>query len=214
MQPLLPSLRHAAAVFAAGALLAAVLTGWTESAFSDVTSNPGNSFHAAASFDCAEPGTVTLTAAKDSWLDENSDTANFGSDQILHLRSQSGGNDMRVIVGFDVEVPEGCQVTDARLRLYTSSAVGGRTLLATRVSESWAENSVTWNNQPPTTGASASTGSGYGWREWNVTDQVQAGGAQHGWIVGDQTEEGPGEEQQFHSREEGSNPPRLVLTFG
>jgi large repetitive protein len=217
MRPSLPTLRVAAALVVASALLLAVgaLAGGTHSAFSGATANPGNSFQAEAIFDCSAAVTVTLNADNDSWLDENSSDSNFGSDQILKLRSQSSGNDMRAILGFDVpDPPAGCEVTDARLRLWAGSHTPARTLLATRVSNSWGENGVKWNNQPPTTGASASTASGPGWREWDVTSQILAGGPQHGWIIRDQNENGSGQEQQFHSRENGSNRPRLVLTFG
>jgi large repetitive protein len=213
----LPSLRLAAALVAASALLlaAGALAGGTDSAFSGATANPGNSFHAQASWGCSNPHTDTHNVNVDSWLDENSSGSNFGNDQILKLRSQSGGNDMRVILRAPVpNSPPGCAITDARLRLWTASATNGRTLLATRVAATWGEGSVNWSNQPATTGASASTTSGTGWREWNVTSQINAGGGQHGWVIQDQSENGSGQEQQFHSRENATNRPGLVITFG
>ena len=52
--------------------------------------------------------------------------------------------------------------------------------------------------------------------QWNVTTQVQGmySGSNYGFLVRDQTENGAGFEQQFDSREAGSNQPELVLTIG
>jgi hypothetical protein len=60
------------------------------------------------------------------------------------------------------------------------------------------------------------TGSGNGYREWNVTTLVQTmyGGANNGFLIRDASEGGGGSEQQFHSREKGENMPQLVITFG
>jgi hypothetical protein len=83
------------------------------------------------------------------------------------------------------------------------------------VAAAWAENTASWSNQPPTTGAAATTTSGFGYREWNVTSHVQAmlaAGASHGFLVRDAVE-GADAEQQFHSREKGESPPQLVLRF-
>jgi large repetitive protein len=77
---------------------------------------------------------------------------------------------------------------------------------------------VRWDNQPATAGAPATTASGPGYREWDVTSQVgeMYAGANHGFLIRDATEENPdGQEQDLHSREKGTdNPPRLVVTYG
>ncbi len=77
---------------------------------------------------------------------------------------------------------------------------------------------MNWSNQPLTTGTAATVASGSGYREWTVTQQIQAmyaPGANHGFLIRDATENGTGLDQVFHSREKGTdNPPRLVLTFG
>ncbi len=60
------------------------------------------------------------------------------------------------------------------------------------------EGGVTWNNQPSTTGTAVTTGSGSGYRSWNVTSQVQAifsTGANHGFLIRDANEGGGGREQ-------------------
>jgi hypothetical protein len=64
-------------------------------------------------------------------------------------------------------------------------------------------------------GSSATTSSGFGYREWNVTSHVNsffATGVNHGFMVRDAAENQDAE-QQFHSREKGEDPPQLILTF-
>ncbi len=53
--------------------------------------------------------------------------------------------------------------------------------------------------------------------QWTVTTQVQGiyGGTNYGFKIKDATENAAaGPEQQFDSREAGSNPPELIVTFG
>jgi hypothetical protein len=111
--------------------------------------------------------------------------------------------------------PQGCVVQSATLKLYAASSKNGRTLQAIRLSGSWSENDVTWSNQPQTTGSAATTNSGSGYREWNVTSQVQAeydAGTNNGFLIRDSKENGDAE-QQFHSREKGESMPQLVISF-
>jgi hypothetical protein len=166
--------------------------------------------------DCGAP--VTVFAEADSWLDQNSDTNNFGSDSILKVQSKGPGDNFRALIRFALpdSIPQGCAVQSATLRLYIASGTNGRILQAIPVAGSWTENSVTWSNQPQTTGSAATTGSGNGYREWNVATQIQliySAGANHGFLIRDANEGASGSEQQFHSREKGENPPMLVISF-
>jgi hypothetical protein len=124
---------------------------------------------------------------------------------------------LRALVKFDLpQIPQGCAIQSATLRMYTASTKTGRTIQALQVNANWTENGVTWSNQPATTGAAATTSSGSGWREWNVASLVQAmynGGVNYGFLLRDATENKDAE-QQFHSREKGSEIPQLVITFG
>jgi hypothetical protein len=160
---------------------------------------------------------VTVFADADAWIDQDSASSNKGDDSILKVQAKSSKN-VRALVRFiHPAVPQGCVVESATLRLYASSWKNNRTLQALQVAGAWTESNVTWNNQPATTGMAATTTSGSGWREWNVTTQVQAmvdSGANNGFLIRDATEGGSGREQQFHSREKGENVPMLILTFG
>jgi large repetitive protein len=118
--------------------------------------------------------TVTLGAAADSWILQDSANQNYGTDSVLKVDTKSNAN-ARAVVRFALPaIPAGCQVTNARLRLYASSYKDGRTLQALRLLTSWTESALTWNNQPQTTGTAATVASGSGYREWTVTSQVQA----------------------------------------
>jgi hypothetical protein len=182
----------------------------------------GNSDPTPASFiwtgnpsDCSLTG--TLTADADAWIDQNSSSNNLGSDAILKVRSQGLGDNFRTLVKFPLPVvPANCLVQSASLRLYAASWTDGRTLEALQVADAWAESAVTWDTQPATTGAAATTASGAGYREWDVTALVQAeygAGTNLGFLIRDVTEGDGGAEQQFHGREKGENVPQLVITF-
>jgi hypothetical protein len=147
-------------------------------------------------------------ADADAWIDQNSSSNNFGTDSILKVQTKAKNN-FRALVHFvlPASMPEGCVVQLATLRLYAPSWTNGRTLQAIH----------TWSNQPQTAGPAATTNSGRGYREWNMTAQVQAiydSGSNNGFLIRDASEDGSGKEQQFHSREKGENPPELVINFG
>lgn len=168
---------------------------------------------------CSTPRSQTVAVSADSWVDQSSPTSNKGTDSILKVTSKSSSLNTRALVQANLPtLPSGCNVTSAKLRIYNSSPVSGRTLQAIQNAGSWTENGVTWNNQPSTTGtaATASTPSSAGWMEWTVTSQVQAmySGSNHGLSVRDASENGAGVEQSLSSREAGSNAPELVVTYG
>jgi hypothetical protein len=162
------------------------------------------------------PAPITLAAAADAWIDENSPSTNKGDDSILKVQSKGPRDNFRALVRFGLPVlPQGCVVDTATLRLYAASMKPGRVLEALRLAAPWAENAVSWSNQPATTGAAATTASGFGYRDWDVTSQVRAmlgEGVNHGFLIRDIVE-GADAEQQLHSREKGDNPPQLVVRF-
>lgn len=206
-----------AAAVAAVALVAGG-AGTTFSAFSGSTSSAGNTFAAAASFGgCSSAGTVTASANIDSWIDQASAGSNFGSDQILKLKRETGSKANRALVRFNLPaVPSGCTVTGATLRLYAASASTGRTMQALRITQSWAENTVRWTGQPGTATPAATTSSVSGWNQWTVTSQVQAmySGSNFGFQIRFDVETNPVAEMQFHARNKGSQHPELRITFG
>jgi hypothetical protein len=160
---------------------------------------------------------VTVNPVADSWVLQSDAAKNNGGDSVLKVDSKSGSN-ARALVKFNLPtIPAGCDVVSAKLRLYASSYKDGRTLQAFRLGASWGENGVTWANQPATTGTAATTTSGFGYRDWTVTSQVQAmyaPSANYGFLIRDASENAGGLDQAFNSREKGTdNPPELVVTF-
>ncbi len=168
---------------------------------------------------CGVGGSQTVTASADSWINQASPANNMGTDTIMKVTSKGASDNTRGVVQFNLPTPPaGCTVTGATLRLYNKSPVGPRTIAALQNNAAWTETGVTWSNQPATTGAAvtATTPGSAGWMQWDVSSQVQAmySGSNYGFGVRDQTENGPGAEQQFDTRESGANLPQLVVDFG
>lgn len=203
-------------VAAAGAALLtmAAIAGTTVSAFAGSTSNPGNTFAAAASF-CSSPGTVTALANADAWIAQDAPNSNFGGATLLRVRRQ-GTRVRRTLVRFNLPaIPARCSVTAATLRLSAGTGPIGQVLEARRITAAWTEGDVTWSNQPAST-APVTASSGLGWNQWTVTGQVQAmySGSNDGFLVRFNTEGNPQAETQFNARDSASQPPELQITFG
>ena len=141
------------------------------------------------------------------WVAQKTPAATNGASPSLAVGSKASAN-QRTLVHFALPaVPAGCKVTEAILRLNATSATNGRTLQAIALTAPWTEGAVTWNNQPSTIGAAATTASGSGWRQWTVTTQVNAmyTGANHGFLIRDASEgAGRAATQSFGSRESGA----------
>jgi CSLREA domain-containing protein len=171
-----------------------------------------------------EEANITVFADADAWVDEGNTQENFGIDLELAVRSQAGGEDARTLVRFGIPtgLPQGCPLQSARLRLFAEGEAG-RTLQAFPVASAWQEMQANWLNQPATVGTPATTTSGVGYREWDVTSQVGAMIAgtlpSHGFLIRDAVEnDAQGAEQSISSRHLVLEPPetqmpQLVLRF-
>jgi hypothetical protein len=204
-----------ATVAALTVMTASWATGASLAAFSDTTNNPGNGFSAASSF-CTNPGAQTLIADADAYVDENAALSNYGASTSLHVRSRAGGRNRRTLVHFPVPAGVFCTVTSATLRLWATSADGGRTLQVFEVDTIWTEATVTWATQPLAVGTPSTAASAAGWVQFDVTGQAQSlfGGLNTGLVVMDSLEgQNPAKSQQYSSREAGSYPPELVITL-
>jgi hypothetical protein len=164
---------------------------------------------------CSAPGTQTTTPSQAAYVDESQPTSNFSAQ---HLRVRSG-NRTRALVRFSPPaIPTGCTVTAASLRFYAETKQGTRNLEAVRVNANWAEGSVTWANQPATTGTAVTVpnGTGSGFLSWDVTAQAQTmyAGSDYGWLVRDAVESDATNEQTFRGRDGDVTQPQLEVTFG
>jgi hypothetical protein len=170
---------------------------------------------------CAAPGTQTVTANADTWVDQAAPTSANGSDVDLLVRSRNGSRNRRILVRFPLPaLPAGCTVVNARLRLYVTNQAADRTIEAYRAAAAWTEATVTWNTQPAAAGTAATSVSPSAanlWLEWSVARQVQAmySSSNTGFLLRDSVEDATSNQQQTaSSREDAPNDPELIVTFG
>ena len=212
-----------AALALALGLLAAAMASFSGAAFTAARSNPGTTLTAAADF-CVGGGVQSITADRDSYVDITSANSNFGGAASMFTKTKTTILDTRrrTLVGFTLpSIPSNCDLTAATLNLNESSATTGRTLVAQRLTGTWTEGGVTWNNQPASTATDqASTAAASGAIQWTVTAMVQSmySGTNNGFLVIDSNENALlslGAPQTFDSRTQSpaSVRPILQLTF-
>src|SRR5215212_472130 len=150
----------------------------------------------------------TFSAVADSHVASTNPGTNYGNSTRLRVQGRPVA---RSYLLFDVQLPAGATITGATLKLYTGA---GSTLIGYQAYEvadtSWDERSLTFNNAPPfeeqlgTSGAwsmpgykSVSLPAGY---VGNGLNSLGAGTSAASY-------------KTFWSREEGSNPPRLIVDY-
>ena len=163
----------------------------------------------------AEAATLTLSAAQDTWIQQDSATTNFGSDTVNSVKSQSSAF-KRTLIQFDVStIPACATVTAATLQMHidtnTQSAGPGNDKIDAvhRLTASWTELGATWSKRDGTTSwatagadfqatatATATAPGGTGaFVSWDVTADVLAfrsgTAANNGWLVKDNAEATP-----------------------
>ncbi|MEW6221093.1 MAG: DNRLRE domain-containing protein, partial [Thermodesulfobacteriota bacterium] len=140
----------------------------------------------ATASDPVEGGTATVSTGPvaDAQVVAGSPASNYGSRTYLYVQSAATGSYLneRSWLRFDLAglVPAGATVTGARLKLYCWKA--GAAALAAAVhganDDSWAENGLTWANQPALDSALSTTTLAAGqtavWYTWDVTSFLQA----------------------------------------
>jgi hypothetical protein len=96
---------------------------------------------------------ATTTAVIDASVRQGSATSNFGTQTTNNIATQSGQN-RRLYIRFDLSlctpaIPATATVRLATLRMYaTGLPTTCRTVDAFRVTATWTEAGITWNNQP------------------------------------------------------------------
>lgn len=132
----------------------------------------------------AQGSFASTTSTDDAQVVEGYPTSNYGSSTNFYLGSAASGSykNERLWVKFDTtgQVPAGATITGARLKMYcwrTSLASQDMDASVHGVStDSWTENSITWNNQPAYGPAedtvTIDSNTSYVWYTWDVTDFV------------------------------------------
>lgn len=200
----------------AALLLIALGTHSSGAVFTAQSSNPDNTFSAALDF-CMDGGTQTLSANKDSYVDEALAGLNFGTSANSLVQSLLNGN-KRTLIGFELPaIPDRCQLTGATLRLYATGVNTSRTIDVLRANAPWTEGGVTWNTRPAGTGSAVSAAATNAWVSWNVKDHVSAmyAGANNGFVVRDSAEGATLAKLQTYASRETllGHPPELELVF-
>jgi hypothetical protein len=167
---------------------------------------------------------ILRNASIDSYVDQDSWNANYGTWADLSVRSRSGSDNRRTLVQFDLAscaIPATATITTAKLSLYlTTAPASSRTYELRRITASWSESTVTWSNQPAAAGATSTQTTGTSAdvrREWEAAADVQlyAGGTtNYGWLLEDESEGSfSSPEARFASSENGTSGRRPKLTI-
>lgn len=114
---------------------------------------------------------VTLYTTGDSYIQQSSPTTNYGSATTMFIQQGSGSNAMSAFLKFDLSA-EVATIVSATLYLWEDSAsfnpVGDLTVK--RVTSSWTEGGVTWNNQPSVTSTNSKVININGSLQWYSID--------------------------------------------
>lgn len=126
---------------------------------------------------CISQTNITLDASADSWIWENEPNSNYGNDHALYIGRDNGVEMNNMLFEWDLSsLPNCIEVTSAEIQLYqwsdNSGYAGGN---LKRITESWNESTVTWANQPNTSGdyGIQSFNSTPGWKYIPATDLVK-----------------------------------------
>jgi chitodextrinase len=151
--------------------------------------------------------TKTFVAVEDSYVDADSATSNYGESSSLKVAADPARD---ILLKFDLSGTTGRHVLSAKLRLYNTegSTDGGDFHRA--LSNSWSEDSVTWNDAPAADEAVAYTLDDVDpgkWAEADITPLVKGDGALSLRVTPEVTD------GATFSSSEATNKPQLVVTL-
>jgi hypothetical protein len=171
----------------------------------------------------------TVTASADAALDRATQGSNYGGLNTMSVRNQSGNNQRRTILRFNIascNIPTSALVRSADLTLTVTSGPGATrnyTIHRVNATPAWGENTVTYQNQPAfnaTATSTVATGTAPSSLSWSVLTDVSAFVANpannNGWLLRDTNETAnPARETIFSSREAASPAarPTLVIAY-
>jgi uncharacterized repeat protein (TIGR01451 family) len=166
----------------------------------------------------AHAGSYTVTADRDSWINEASINQNNGAATTLRATANNGNAARtRPVIGFTLpSIPSNETITGATLKLFVTTT-GTKVVTINRLTASWVESTVTWSNFNTNFNAAAEasfTPSAAGALSVDVTSLVQ------GWQAGTFANNGlgligaAGSGAIFASSEAttSANRPQLVIT--
>ncbi len=176
-----------------------------------------NAFTTSANF-CTSPGSSTVIATADTYVDQTAATTNYSTNTNLLVRSRTTNGNARALLQFTLPtVPANCAVSSATLQVYNATPTTGRTIDVYRAAAAFTASTVTWNTQPATTGTAvgSTTTATAGTQSWTVTAHVQAMyTTNNGFVLRDRTESAATAQlQTYRSQNNATNKPQLVVNW-
>lgn len=177
--------------------------------------------------------TIDITANKDSYVMQQDPNYNCGTETSFEVQSYYWVEydlhlNYRAFIGFDLSsIPPGSTINSATLKIYRNGTgngvyAQGRTYWFERVTGSWTETGVTWNNQPGVTTTNrvskvSPLNNNDEWWNLTVTGMVQdafSGGAVS-FRLKDNSEDFTTDFawHEFDARENASNKPTLTVDY-
>ena len=160
--------------------------------------------------------TYTVVADRDSHLREDNPNTNYGNLTTFNVRNPAT-NDRRPVIGFTLPaIASGEIITSATIRLWVT-AENNDVVSLHRVTDTWAEGSVTWNNTAADFNAAAETSQAVNSSSAYVTFTVTA--LVSNWVSGAAANNGvmligdAGADTTFASSENGTVNRRPELTI-
>ncbi len=171
-------------------------------------------------------GNMTLNPMQDTYIDENNPTNNYGTNNEMRCRNNTG-QIMRPLIQFNLSgIPTGAIIDNATLRMYITGNKTSQTVNIHHLTHNWTETGATWNTYDGVNNWGAGGGDYNGtihgsfvpdpkdaYKETNITDLVQD------WINGTWTNYGiilngiTSDEAKFGSRENTGKEPELVIYY-
>jgi hypothetical protein len=153
--------------------------------------------------------TLTVPILEDTSVWQSNPASSYGTGQTLRVAGGGAGNDWNSLLKFNVSGVYG-PVSSAKLRLHNLDVLAG-TVSVFKTTSNWSETTVTWNNAPAAQQQLAQVTNPPAGQivEWDVAAAIAADGL----VSFRMTHTNPGQSQDFRSREFGTTPPQLVVTF-
>jgi len=174
--------------------------------------------------------TLTFNPSDDTEDRQENPSINYCTLGGIDVRNIDGGSliyEWNAYAKFDISaISAGATITSATLHLYyyqwNDNNPSGRPLTCTRITEDWAECTLTYSNHPAvaaTATSSSNVPGSYQWMTWDVTTDVQSFVAgletNRGWKIMDETAWGGGNIPivRFYSTNHGSLIPYLEIEY-
>jgi hypothetical protein len=168
-----------------------------------------------ATYTAVPGGTLTFSPTADSYVSNMSGNTNYGTATVVKVREGTAESPTtwHTYLMFNVTGITGT-ITDVKLRLFvTDASSDGGSVYS--VATGWTETGLTYNNAPPISGsalgAAGTTVLGT-WVEISIGPGAITGNGTFAFALKSATANT--NNAAYNSREAGSNPPQLVVTFG